>query len=50
MLGGKLPPGQCMTRVFLPALAVTLKSGSAFKKRDEKAPRVMSLSSSAERL
>ena len=28
MLGGKLPPGQCITNVFLPAFAVTLNNGS----------------------
>ena len=50
MLGGKLPPGQCITSVFLPALAVTLNNGSAFKKREEKAPKVTSLSSSADKL
>ena len=48
IVGGKLPPGQCITSVFLPAVAVTFHSGSAFKNAEENAPNVMSLSSSAE--
>ena len=29
-VGGHAPPGQCISNVFLPALAVTSHSGSAF--------------------
>ena len=50
IVGGKLPPGQCITSVFLPAFAVTLNNGYAFKNLDENAPMVISLSSSADRL